>query len=327
MTSGDEARAVRLLSHAGVPISGPLTRVTTSWSNEVWMTGSHVLRVASRRGSGSLRRELSIASALPASVPYPQPIATGWHGDLLWAVAPRVPGRPLADAWVDADPDGEAVLLDSLAASMRLLHAVALPEEIGRPAAWVDGRPPAGNPPVDVMSMPELVGSFVADALASAAMTQRTADAVLAALQAAASALSPEPAATVHADLGLDNAIWDGEQVWLIDLEWCCSAPLDYELVHILRSCAHPENVVGPDPERIGGKDHADVPPRLAVAYPELFSHPRLRDRLLIYGLAGFARGWHWRPDLWRTDLDAADHPSLALMAFLDGGHWLSVLP
>lgn len=159
-------------------------------------------------------------------------------------------------------------------------------------------------------------------------MPKRTADAALSALEGAKDSLSAEPAATVHADLGFDNAVWDGEHVWVIDLEWCCSAPADYELVHILRYCAHPESVVEPEARhRVALKDHTDIPRLLAQAYPELFAHGRLRDRLLVYGLAGFARGWHWRPDLWRKDIGVPDHPSRELLAFLNGGHWLTLLP
>lgn len=292
------------------------------------MTEAHVLRVASRRGPDSLRHELAVATALPSTVPYPRPIASGWDGDDLWVLTPRINGHPLTDAWLDADPAGEAVLLDALAASMRALHAVELPAAVAQPASWVDARPPAGGPPVEIAAMPAFIRSFLADALAVAAMTERVADAALLALDAAEDSLSYQPVATVHADLGFDNAIWDGEQVWLIDLEWCCSAPLDYELVHFLRYCAHPENGVDFEArERVAAKDHANIPRQLAVTYPELFSHPRLRDRLVVYGLAGFARGWHWRPDLWRTDPDIAGHPSHDLLAFLEGRHWLALLP
>lgn len=329
MTAGDEARAASLFAQAGVPASGRLVRVATGWSNEVWMTESHVLRVASRRGPGSLQHELAVASQLPPTVPYPQPVASGWHEDVLWAVAPRVPGRPLSVAWAEADPADEPVLLDSLAASMRALHAVDLSAELGRSAPWTDGRPPAGGPPVEVLAMPDFIAAFVADAITAGAMPRETADMALSALEGATGALSPAPAATIHADLGFDNAIWDGEQIWLIDLEWCCSAPADYELVHILRYCAHPENLVDVDVDvrdRVTAKDHTDVPRRLARAYPALFSNPRLRDRVLVYGLAGFARGWHWRPDLWRSNVARPEHPSRELLAFLDGGHWISLL-
>ena len=322
-----EARAVALFAAAGVPVADRLVEVSVGWSNEVWMTQTHVLRVASRRGPDSLAHELAVAAALPATVPYPHPIATGWHDDVLWAVAPRVPGTPLSYAWVDADRDTESVLLDRLTSSLRALHAVELPPELAAAAEWVGGLPPAGGPPVEVAAMPELIRAFVAAALAASALPPTTADAVLAALDRAEDAVAPGPVATVHEDLGFDNAIWDGEQVWLVDLEWCCSAPLDHELVHILRYCHRPEIVAEPDwRDRVAAKDHTEIPRLLERAYPELFSHPRLRDRLLVYGLAGFARGWHWRPDLWRTSIEDPAHPSHELLAFVSGGHWLRLL-
>jgi hypothetical protein len=176
--------------------------------------------------------------------------------------------------------------------------------------------------------MSELIRAFVADAIAASAMPGPTGDAVLAVLEGAEDAVSAEPVATVHADLGFDNAIWDGARVWLVDLEWCCSAPVDYELVHLLRYCHHPEGTAELERrDRVAAKDHAVIPRELQRAYPELFDHPRLVDRLQVYGLAGFARGWHWRPDLWRKSADEPSHPSHEVLAFVNGGHWLRVLP
>lgn len=326
-TSDDgEARALTLFAKAGIA-ADQSRRSSTGWSNEVWLTETHVLRVASRRGPDSLAHELAVASVLPPTVPYPHPVASGWHDDVLWAVAPRVSGQPLSHAWVDAEPDAATLLIDRLAASMRSLHAVELPSSLTAPAPWVDGLPPAGGPPVEVEAMSELVRSFITAALAASAMPTRTADAALATLEDVEDAVSPEPVATVHADLGFDNAIWDGEQVWLVDLEWCCAAPADYELVDLLRYCHDPAGSVEPEWHgRVAAKDHAAVPRLLQRAYPELFAHPRLRHRLLVYGLAGFARGWHWRQDLWRTSVEDADHPSHDLFAFVNGGHWLRLL-
>ena len=315
-----------LFANAGVQADRPL-QSGTGWSNEVWLTETHVLRVASRRGPDSLAHELAVAAALTPTVRYPHPVASGWHDDVLWAVAPRVPGQPLSHAWVDADPDAGALLVDRLAASVRALHAVKLPSELAAPAPWLSGLPPAGGPPVEVTAMPEFIRSFIADALTASAMPMRTADAVLTSLEGAEDAVTTEPAATVHADLGFDNAIWDGEHVWLVDLEWCCSAPVDHELVQLLRYCHHPEGTVEPEWRgRVAAKDHSVISRQLQSAYPELFAHPRLLDRLLVYGLAGFARGWHWRQDLWRSSVDEPDHPSHDLLAFVNGGHWLRAL-
>jgi hypothetical protein len=298
-----EATARALLAGAGISASEPLVLLTSNWSNEVWMSERHVLRIASRRGPTSLAHELAIAAELPASV-------------------------PLYQAWVDAEPGAEDELIDALARSMRALHAVDLPPELGAPAPWTDGLPPAGGPPVEATAMPDLIRDFVIDARTAAAMPGPTGDRILELLDRIEDALSSEPARTVHTDLGFDNAMWDGEQVWLLDLEWCCTAPADYELVHILRYCHQPETAVEPAwRDKVAGKDHARIPVALEQSYPELFSHPRLTERLLVYGLAGFARGWHWRPDLWRTDVEHEQHPSRSLLGFLNGGHWLRSLP
>ena len=144
MTSDNEARAVRLFADAGVPASGRLVRVATGWSNEVWVTESHVLRVASRRGPGS-PAALSLPSLPVASDGAVS--ATGHErlvrGSALGGRTAR-PGLPFTVAWVDADPALEPVLLDSLAASIHALHAVELSAEL-RGRRTVDRRPTAGG--------------------------------------------------------------------------------------------------------------------------------------------------------------------------------------
>jgi hypothetical protein len=316
-----QARAVAVFDATGVSTSGTLVRLGRNWSNEVWMSETHVLRVASRRGPDSLAHELAVAAVLPSDVPYPHPIATGWRDGVLWSLAPRIGGRPLYQAWARSDHEERVMLIDRFAESIRALHAVVLPPGLAQPP------PGGGGPPAGITAMPQMIRSFVAEARAEDAMPARIAEVVLRELERAEDALSLEPVATVHTDLSFDNAVWDGERVWLLDLEWCCSGPADYDLVKILGYCYSPQGTVEPEwQEAVAATDHSTVPVLLKNAYPELFSHERLRDRLLVYGMAGFARGWVWRPDLWRSPTDAPNHPSGNLLAFAQGGWWLDLL-
>jgi hypothetical protein len=286
------------------------------------MSDAHVLRIASRRGPDSLAHELAVAAVLPKLVPYPHPIATGWHNGALWAVAPRIAGVPLYRAWATADPEDHRTLIAQLAEAMRALHAVVLPPELGEPPRG------GGGPPAGIAAMPEFIRSFVADARSKDSMPAPTAQAVLRELDRSENALSLEPVSTVHTDLSFDNALWDGDRVWLLDLEWCWSGPTDYELVKILQYCHHAEDRVEPEwREAVAAADHSTIPVLLQRAYPELFNHERLRDRLFVYGMAGFARGWAWRPDLWGCPTDDPNHPCHNVLAFTQGGYWLQLLP
>jgi hypothetical protein len=55
----------------------------------------------------------------------------------------------------------------------------------------------------------------------------------------------------------------------------------------ILRFCADPSLHVAVDYTHLANaRDYLAVPLWLKAAYPELFVHPRLRDRLMLYDLA-----------------------------------------
>ena len=140
--------------------------------------------------------------------------------------------------------------------------------------------------------MAGFIGHFLDEAENAGALEPSGAAAARERLGEAEGSLEGGRIGTVHTDLSFDNAIWDGEQVWLIDLEWACMAPLDYELVWLLGYCRSPAGLVEPEWEAaVRAADHSQVLTLLQSAYPQLFDHPRLVDRLVIYGLTSFARG------------------------------------
>jgi aminoglycoside phosphotransferase len=314
-------RAQRILRAAGVESDEDLTR-PWSWSNEVWLNRSHVVRIASEHGPKSLLHELAVAAVLPDDVPYPQPFASGWDDDVLWVVTPRIGGVPLYEAFAAAGDDAVRTrLVAELARSMRALHRVALPAHLAHPPAMGDG------PPVDVTSMPEAIRRFVAETCDAKVLPAATGALILDRLAVAEDALDDEPQGCVHTDLSFPNAMWDGDRVWLLDLEWACMAPIDYELLWLLSYCDTPASFVGEEWEAtVSAVDHSRVPAMLATEYPDLFAHPRLADRVTTYGIASFARGWLLRPDVWHNTL-LDPHPSEMVRRLAAGERLIPLLP
>ena len=89
-------------------------------------------------------------------------------------------------------------------------------------------------------------------------------------------------------DLDFENVLWDGEKITaLLDFEYARPGPPDLELDVFLRFCAFPFLHVAEDYEQVTlPGDYAEVPGWLAQDHPELFAHPRLRDRLRVYSIA-----------------------------------------
>ena len=76
--------------------------------------------------------------------------------------------------------------------------------------------------------------------------------------------------------------IWDGDQAALVDFESAGAAPLDRELDVLLRFLAAPE-AFSPDSAAGPAALYRPVVGWLRDAYPELFAHPDLSERLEVY--------------------------------------------
>ena len=85
-----------------------------------------------------------------------------------------------------------------------------------------------------------------------------------------------------HGDLSFANVIWDGDQAALVDFESAGAAPLDRELDVLLRFLAAPE-AFSPDSAAGSAALYRPVVGWLRDAYPELFAHPDLSERLEVY--------------------------------------------
>jgi aminoglycoside phosphotransferase (APT) family kinase protein len=85
-----------------------------------------------------------------------------------------------------------------------------------------------------------------------------------------------------HGDVTFNNVIWDGATASLIDFESAGAAPLDRELDLVLRFLEEP-HFVSPDAVAATKALYKPVLIWLRDAYPELFAHPALIERLEIY--------------------------------------------
>jgi scyllo-inosamine 4-kinase len=275
-----ELRARRALADAGFDVHGHL-RPVESVTNEVWETNDVVLRV-NRRLHSRLRREAEIASLLPPDVPYPQVIEVGGGSGQDWVVLDRIPGTPLVRAWPTMERADRRRAVEELAKVVRSLHTTTVPQELADisdpPQLLVPG-PLAVDPVLQALDRAESL-EFVDQGVVAE---------LRASVRATRSVLDPfESDHLIHGDLHFQNVLWDGQHITaLLDLEFARAAPPDLDLDVFLRFCSYPALFVPVGREHEAQRqDYDEVPGWFEEAYPELFDHPALIDRLRIYAIA-----------------------------------------
>lgn len=104
-------------------------------SDVVWGTRDHVVKLTAPRWTDEVEAEVRllrhVAGRLPVSTP--GVVATGALAGWPYVVMERVPGRPLGDAWEDADDTTRLRLAHELGEATAALHALPLPLE---PRPW-----------------------------------------------------------------------------------------------------------------------------------------------------------------------------------------------
>jgi hygromycin-B 7''-O-kinase len=101
--------------------------------------------------------------------------------------------------------------------------------------------------------------------------------------------LDEDPDTMVHGDLHLENVLTGtgGQLTGLVDFEWASAGSPDLDLDILLHSFADPSlHVEGGPSGKLERRDFDEVVGWLRGAYPELFAHPRLAQRLWLYRLA-----------------------------------------
>ena len=281
-------RAYRVLQDAGLDAATP-QRVAGAMNNEVWFAGSHVLRISTLRGTERLAWEAEVADVLPPTVPHADVLCRGSTEFGEWLVAHRVEGQPLGRCWSDMDERQRRTSIHQLATAMEALHGCPGPlDSAGAPVI-----PPFLRDPTSLECPHQLPASRLL-ALIERCRKLRGVDGGL--LDAAAEMTrhcagafgGDPPRGLVHGDLHLENVMWVGRDLTaILDFEWARLSPPDLDLDVLLRFCADPALHVSADyHNRVRRHDFADIPNWLRERYPALFAHPRLRDRLCLYGLA-----------------------------------------
>jgi aminoglycoside phosphotransferase (APT) family kinase protein len=322
--AGARMRAYRTLRDAGLDESAGLERVSSAL-NEVWFTGPYVVRVNPTPGTHRLGYEAELAAHLPAEVKYPEIVAYGKSPTAEWLVLERVPGIVLSRAWPTMTEAERRDAVWQLAEALRSLHATGQPVNQYGPirAPFLDR---------DTLECPhQLPASRVLTLLGRAARL-RFVDAGLVSaaaelVESTASAFDGDDKAPglVHGDAHFENVLWESNSITaILDFEWSRPAPADIDLDMILRFCADPSLHVATDYGHLANaRDYLQVPVWLKAAYPELFGHPRLRERLMLYDLAYDVRHLLLHPPTGAINTLSPHHALRRIRRTIDGRNHL----
>jgi aminoglycoside phosphotransferase (APT) family kinase protein len=176
-------------------------------------------------------------------------------------------------------------MIESLGAALHALHRVAVPADLLPPwlaDAHAGGPWPAFHPPVVQMAVQQV----------EAARQWPDHDARLLAnvadwIEERLPLFAADEPALVHGDLhGSNVMVHQGRVTGLIDFAEALAQPADAELDTILRWCALARDYPStPDARGLDESTLSAVPEWLKGAYPELFAHKRLRERLRFYDM------------------------------------------
>jgi len=313
MTAAIRAHAV--LAQAGLTGAGRPMRVANSL-NEVWFVGPYVVRVNTRGDRLTLAHERDVLQALPRGVPAPLLVDYGECSFGEWLVVSRAPGEELSRFWPTMSEEQREEAITTLGHGMRELHHVnARALGLDRAPFLESGATECPHRlPVDrLLDLLAQVARFhfVDPALMRSAVEQ---------LIEATAYLDPDSETLVHGDLHFENVLWDGTALTaIIDWEWSRPGPPDLDLDVLLHSLADPAAHVGLDYAAPRRRDFDNVVTWLRGAYPELFAHAHLAQRLFVYRLAYDA------PDLLRHPPDRPTeklpwhHPYLRIQRLVEG--------
>jgi hygromycin-B 7''-O-kinase len=234
-----------------------------SYSHAVWLTAEHVVHYHVIGPAGRLEHEARVAARLPAEALYPEVVAVGREGEHDWLVTKRVPGVPLSAAWPWMTQRERHDAVFQAAAALRAFHRA----------------------PVTDLIPPCLQGGV--PALSRRALIERLLAAGLVGLSPLADAVDDGPSIMAHGDFSFNQVMWcDGCVTALLDLEMSHAESPDWDLPSFLGFCADPARMVPEHLEEASRpEDYREAPGWLRQAYPEMFGHPRQRDRLLLHFL------------------------------------------
>lgn len=280
--------AHRLLRRAGVSADDLVAGAGIA--NEVWLTPDHGVRLGNGRFRDAFAYEAEVLRHLPAEIPRPLVLAHGKRdADGEYLVLERLPGVTLDAAWRALTTGQRRRLVTELAGIMRRLHAL-------EPAAWM------ANPWVaDAMAgkyadayhaPPSLFGKLIGSARRVRPDASPVLDLVAAFTARRLDAFAGDIDVPIHTDLHFRNVLVDGDHIsGVIDFEGFRLGPADTELDMFLRSIRWALPTPGE-----ASLDYEMVPRWFSGAYPALFGHPRLIERLEVYEALWHLVQLHWHP-------------------------------
>lgn len=276
-----QTRAKHALRSAGLHYQVHLERASST-NNEIYLSPEHVVRI-NTDVSLRLKREAQLYPHLPDEPWSPRLVARGGQVGSDFLIVERKRGQPLAHAWPFMSQAGRKHAVAQLGAAMSAIHATPTPESLDRLPTnpqLLDRRTETAVRPV-LNALERLSDDLHLDSGVIRAASDYVMD-NWKALQGL-----PEDH-LIHGDLTFENILWDGTDMSaIVDFEWSRGAPADLDLDVLLRCCHFPAEHVAPEfRERSRADDYADVPVWLAEAYPGLFAHPQLIERIMMYAIS-----------------------------------------
>ncbi len=287
----------------------PASEFTMSdgFANLVVLTPTHVVRLNEGRFPQAFAHEARVLARLPQDIPHPVAVASG-HRDMggEYLVLERLPGANLETVWETMTRVQQRHVISHLASIMEQVHALAPADWMRNP--WVEDTLTNKRWRDAYHAPPSMAMDLVESAMTVRPDVHRLLAQICHFIGKRLSAWGHEPIRFVHIDLHFRNVIVaDGHISGVIDFEGSRLAPIDVELDMLIRS-------LGSQTQRSDAR-YGDVIPTVRSAYPALFAHPSLIDRLEVYeALWNLVQLHHWRPrDRWMKD------PAESLSRLLNG--------
>ncbi|GEM_PF-978359 len=202
---------------------GDLTRMrrANGYSNATWVGDGLAVRIA--QTPVGMAREAALVRALPREVGHPEILGEGTTEGHGWIVTREVHGRNLGEAWSTLTAAQRRQAVCELWARAQVMHDATpslrthVPSHGGFIPATTDDAMAAAGRAEAALGLPadqwSRLRSVIAGYFQAAPLVEQTVD---------------------HGDLALMNALWDGEVVALLDVEYAVLGPVEIDLCRLV---------------------------------------------------------------------------------------------
>jgi hypothetical protein len=278
-----------------------ILKAATGFRNEVFLTEQYVVKKSPAEHQASFLKERWFyeTAALSAA---PRLVATGED----YLILERVQGTGLYRAWRDFSDARREETVRRIAGILREIDAVEYHSGARLfhiPVNWQE----------DLLAR---IDAAAGELLRTGGIPTQLATRAMAYAYEHVDALQEDDLRLVYADLHFDNlVVTDAGDLCLLDYEMLQIAPRDYVLDVWQRMTIHPFTYANEeDHEKTHPRDYVNLIPWLRKYAPEVFAHPRVRERVAVYGLLYEMKILQNYPN--------ADWPIERMEAYLDGMTW-----